>query len=146
MSRAFPFLNRVRRDSGGSMVIEFALIAPVLIMMLLGVVQVGVAMQGYNSLRGVASDVARYAVVNYQANNKVSTATLQNYGTSVARSSPYNLPATGLQVTVTQPETQRVTGAREYTITVRAQVNNIIKLVDFNGYYISYTRPIFVLP
>lgn len=146
MSRALSLLNRMRRDIGGSMVIEFALIAPALIVMLLGVVQVGVAMQEYNALRGVAGDVARYAVVNYQANNKLTTATLQTYATSVARSSPYNLSATGLQVTVTQPVTQRVTGAREYSITVRAQVNNIIKLVNFNGYYISYTRPIFVLP
>lgn len=146
MTLAQRFLDGLRGDRGGSVVVEFALIAPVLLMLLLGVVQIGMAMQQYNALRGVAADVARYAVVNYQANNKLSTATLATYGTSVAGSSPYNIPATGRLITVTEPATQRVTGAKEYSITVRAQVNNIIGFVNFKDYYISYTRPIFVLP
>ncbi len=128
------------------MIVEFALIAPILLTLMLGVVQMGVAMQEYNALRGVTGDVARYAVVNYQTSNKLSTATLSTYGTSVARAAPYNLPATGLLVTVTEPAVQRVAGAKEFNITVRAQVNNIMQFLPFNDYYITYSRPIFVLP
>ena len=145
MKRRFRLPGRLARECGGSTAIEFALIAPTLMILLLGTIQVGVGMQEYNALRGVAGDVARYAVVNYQTNNKVSTSTLETYGSSVARGSPYNLPAEGLLITVTQPGTQRIAGATELTVTVRAQVNNILKFVTFNDYYITYSRPIFLL-
>ena len=146
MRRPLRPIRRFLASCGGATAVEFALIAPVLITTVLGVVQVGMAMQEYNALRGVAGDVARYAVVNYQASNKLSTTTLETYGASVARASPYNIQATGLLVTISEAGTQRVTGAKELTFTIRAQVNNVMAFLNFNDYYISFSRPIFVLP
>lgn len=144
MTRPPRILRKLWRECGGSTIVEFALLAPVLLTLLLGVIQIGIGMQEYNALRSVAGDVARYAVVNYQANNRISTADLTTYATQIAKASPYNLPAQGLQVTITTPET-RVVGTTELSFTIRAQVNNIIEFVDFNDYYISYSRPIFLI-
>lgn len=138
-------LARLARDTGGSSIVEFGLLAPALITMLLAVVQFGIAMQQYNSLRGIAGDVERYAVVNYQTGNKISTDQLATYAQSVATNSPYNLQTTGLLVTVTQPATQRVSGATEYSLSIRAQITSILGIIGINDYYIYYTRPLFLL-
>jgi Flp pilus assembly protein TadG len=133
------------RDASGAAIVEFGLLAPALIAMLLAVLQFGIAMQQYNALRGIAADVERFAVVNYQTNNKISTSQLATYGQSIATNSPYNIQANGLLITVTQPATQRVTGATEYSLSIRAEVTSILGVIGINDYYIYYTRPIFVL-
>lgn len=138
-------LARLSCDSGGSAIVEFGLLAPFLIMMMLAVLQLGVAMQQYNALRSIAGDVERYAVVNYQTNNKISTDQLATYTQSVATNTPYNIQRTGLRITVTQPVTQRVSGATEYSLSIRAQVTSLLGMIGINDYYIYYTRPIFVL-
>lgn len=137
--------SRLTRDSRGSAIVEFGLLAPALIVMLLAVLQFGIAMQEYNALRGIAGDVERYAAVNYQTNNKLTTAQLQSYTQSVALAAPYNLPSNGLLVTVTQPATQRVAGATEYTLSIRAQVSSIMGIIGLRDYYLNYSKPIFVL-
>ena len=137
--------TRLAKDNGGSTIIEFGLLAPVLITMVLAIVQFGFAMQQYNALRGIAADVERYAVVNYQTSNKISTTQLVTYTQSVATNAPYNIQANGLLVTIAQPSTQRVSGATEYTLSIRAQVTSLLGVIGMNDYYIYYTRPIFLL-
>ena len=83
--------SRLRRDREGSVAVEFALAGPVLIGMFMGVLQIGVGMQNYNALRGISGDVARYAVVNYQTANRLSTSQLENYANGVASGAPYGL-------------------------------------------------------
>jgi Flp pilus assembly protein TadG len=64
-----------RRSSGQSLV-EFALVVPVLLMMLGGVVQLGVIFAAKNSLVQVARDTARWAATqNYSPCNTAATAT-----------------------------------------------------------------------
>lgn len=138
-------LARLARDTGGTSIVEFGLLAPALITMLLGVVQFGIAMQQYNALRGVAADVERYAVVNYQTSNKISPTQLTDYARSIATNSPYNLQTNGLLITITQPTTQRVSGATEYSLSIRAQITSILGVIGMTDYYIFYTRPIFLL-
>lgn len=138
-------LARLVRDTGGTSIVEFGLLAPALITMLLGVVQFGIAMQQYNALRGVAADVERYAVVNYQTSNKISPTQLTDYARSIATNSPYNLQTNGLLITITQPTTQRVSGATEYSLSIRAQITSILGVIGMTDYYIFYTRPIFLL-
>jgi Flp pilus assembly protein TadG len=141
--KRFHLLHRLRLERSGSTIIEFALLAPVFLITIFGIVQTGMAMQEYNALRGVTSDVARYAMVQRQKGLAITTTSLESYGTTVARSDLYRLPATGLQITVTEPAT-RVTDTTEYSITVRARVNNIMPIASFSNYFMSYTRPIFV--
>ncbi|MGE3691817.1 MAG: TadE/TadG family type IV pilus assembly protein [Novosphingobium sp.] len=143
--RLFATIRRLARHEGGSAIVEFSLLAPALITMMLAILQFGLAMQQYNALRGVAGDVERYAVVNYQTSNRISTDQLATYTQQVATNSPYNIPTTGLRITVTQPATQRVTGATEYSLAIRAQVTSVLGIIGINDYYINYTRPIFLV-
>ena len=61
MIRLLALLQRLRRNSDGSAVVEFAMLGGLFIAMLLGVFQVGIAMQSYNAMRSMTADVARYA-------------------------------------------------------------------------------------
>ena len=57
-------LALLKCDRSGAATVEFGLLGPLVITMMLGVLQMGVAMWSYNSLRSVASETARYAVTN----------------------------------------------------------------------------------
>lgn len=65
-------LRALLRQKQGSVVTEFALLAPTILALMLGVLQIGIGMQNYNAMRSVASDVMRYAVVNYQTGNELT--------------------------------------------------------------------------
>jgi hypothetical protein len=71
--------------------LEFALVGPAFIVMLMGVLQVGIAMQNYNALRNVSADVARYAMIQYTTGNRLTNDQLNSYATTVAQSAPYLL-------------------------------------------------------
>lgn len=129
----------------GSVAIEFALIGPALIAMMLAVLQFGIGMQNYNAMRSVSADVARYAAVNYQTNNKLTDTQLQSYARSVATTPPYNLVDSRLQVTVANAAVQRVTGATEKTITMSYSVSSFLTFFGMNDIPLSYNRPVFLI-
>ena len=85
--------TRLRHASDGAVLIEFAILAPVILGMMLAILQIGIGMQSYNALRAVAAETARYSVVNYQTANKLSTTQLRNYARSIASAPPYQLLA-----------------------------------------------------
>jgi len=139
------FLKRLRQADRGSISIEFALVGPALIAMLLGVLQVGVGMQNYNALRSVSSDIARYSMVQYQTGNKLSDGQLAAYARSVATSSPYGLDNTRLGTQILTSETQRIAGATEKTIVLTYQVPTFLSVIGISDVPISYNRPVFLL-
>jgi Flp pilus assembly protein TadG len=138
-------LNSLRRDSDGSVAVEFALVGPMLIGMLMGVMQIGVGMQNYNALRGISADVARYAVVNYQTANRLSVSQLQDYTNGVAATAPYGLVRDRFTSTIAPATTQRVIGATEYTMTVTYDVPTMLAIFGIDEIPLSYSRPIFVI-
>lgn len=139
------FLLHVARNRDGSVMVEFGLLGPLMIGMLLAVLQVGIAMQNYNALRGISAEVARYGVVNYQTNNKLTDAQLQDYARSLGTHAPFQLSDGRLLVTVVDAPTQRVTGAKELTMTLTYRIPLIMPLFNFQLPEISYQRPIFLL-
>lgn len=138
-------LKRLERCERGGALVEFALLAPLMIGMLLSVLQVGIGMQAYNAVRNVTADVAREAVVEYQTANKITATQIEQAASSTAIASPYLLDSDNLTVTVTQPTTQRVTGATEFQITVDYQVPLILPYFSFSAPTLTHTRPIFVI-
>ncbi|WP_435417545.1 TadE/TadG family type IV pilus assembly protein [Parerythrobacter aurantius] len=144
MSGARAFLARLRRDSRGAAIIEFAVLAPLVIGLMLGVLQVGIAMQAQNSLRSIAAETARYAVVQYQKDLTPNNAAIETQARSIATSSPFNLKNT-VTVRVTDAATQRVTGALEKTMVITYTVPSVLPLFNWASPTISHTRPIFVL-
>ena len=142
MRRMISFL---RKDQRGSVAVEFALIGPLLIGMLMGVLQIGVGMQNYNALRGISADVARYSVINYQTANRLTVAQLQDYANGVAATAPYGLVRDRFTATITPAATQRVIGATEYTITLDYDVPTMLSVIGIGEIPLSYSRPIFVI-
>jgi Flp pilus assembly protein TadG len=63
MLTAFSRLSLVVRSNRGSAAVEFALVAPLLFLLLFGVVEFGRAWWAKNSLQYAAERAARYAVV-----------------------------------------------------------------------------------
>ena len=142
---ARAFLARLATDRDGSMAVEFALLGPVVFGLFLGVFQIGVGMHGYNALRGISSDVARNAVINYQSDNDLTNSQLADYATNVAVSAPYMLTADDVEISIGNAATQRVTGAKELTFTIEYQVPSFLTVIGIDSFPISYSRPIFVI-
>lgn len=145
MMRGLSKMLRMRHDSDGSVVVEFALIGPVFLAMLLGVVQVGMGMQSYNAIRNVASDVSRDVMIEYLTNNKLSAKQIKQTALATSVSAPYLLDGDSLEVEVTEPDTQRVDGAREFEFTIKYDIPSVLNFMGFDAPTIEHTRPIFVI-
>jgi Flp pilus assembly protein TadG len=142
MTRLF---NRLRRDERGASVIEFALLAPVFIGLMMGVVQVGLYMQNLNAVRSLGTDAARFAAVEYQKNNKISEATLEANIRALATATPYNLTSSRLVVEVDEVTPSPVTGARQFDLTLTYNLPDIVGGISIDNVSLSYERQIFVL-
>lgn len=137
--------RRIAADRTGATALEFAILAPVLFTALIGVLQIGLAMQAYNSLRGIAGDTARHAVTSYQINTDPSATVLEAYGRGIATASPYGLTSDELTLRVTVAGTQRVSGAHEFDLLLRYNVPTILQIAGIDSIPISYSRPVFVV-
>lgn len=150
MIRPTLLSRALRRDQAGSVAMEFALIGPAMLTMLLGVLQIGIGMQNYNALRSVSAEVARYAVVNAQDAAAQSNMTLRDtndeleaYAQEIATDSPYGLQANKLTVTVTSVPT-RVDGASERSIQLQYNIPSVLGIIGIDSIPITYTRPFFI--
>lgn len=63
MSRLLRPIGTFARDCRGASILEFALVAPVLLAMLLGIAMLGVLFFAQAGLRGTVEDAARYATI-----------------------------------------------------------------------------------
>jgi Flp pilus assembly protein TadG len=136
--------RRLGASSGGSTSVEFALLAPAFIAMLLGVLQVGIGMQNYNALRGLSADVARYAMVKQAAGNPQTNDQLQTYTAQAGSAAPYLLQTDDLDATVVDAAPQRIVGVKELTLTVTYQIPTLFSAMGLKGPHITYSRPIFL--
>ena len=150
MIRSVTLARRLWRDAAGSVAIEFALIGPTMLAMLLGVLQIGIGMQNYNALRSVSSEVARYAVINAQDAAAQSNMTLRDtndeleaYAAEIATVPPYGLQANRLTVTVTSVPS-RVDGASERTISLQYTIPSVLGVIGIDEIPITYSRPVFI--
>lgn len=139
------FLKRIGRDEHGAAAIEFALLGPAFLLMLMGVLQVGIAVQNYNALRSLSADVARYAMVQYQTGNELSNSQLETFAENHALGAPYLLDQYRVNAVVTTASNQRVAGATELTITVSYQIDSLLGFAGIEFPFITYTRPVFLL-
>ena len=129
MTPRLPY-REVFKDRDGAAAIEFALLAPVVIVMLLGVLMIGLYMQAYNSVRSIAFDVERYTVVEYQKNNNMLPAQITQVAYAIGRQSPYNFDSDRLYALV-EEEPTGVTGAKKYLLTLSytpAEISAIMKI------------------
>ncbi len=139
------FLTRLARDTKAAMMVEFALLAPLLITMMIGVFHVGQRMQNFNAVRSVASDAGRYVMVEYQKGNEVTNADIQSVVRGSAVGMPYMLDTDQLTVTAKTETVSRIVGAKEINLTIEYTLEDWLPFVDLPGSKLYYSRPIFVV-
>jgi Flp pilus assembly protein TadG len=137
-------LTTLAGNRDGSVAIEFGIIAPAFLMMLLGVFQVGVWMQAYNAMRNAVAATARSVAVEYQTDNKLTDSQIANTGLAVATTNPYMLDPNLIEVDVDAASTQPFPGARELTLTFTYQMPSFLGFAGISGPSVSYSRSLFV--
>ncbi len=137
-------LRRLREDSSGTSAMEFALIAPIFIVMMLGVLQVGLWMHGYNGMRAVAAETSRYVTVEYQKGNRVSNYDVAVWARNTAIQSSYILDGGTVSTLVVDDATQNIAGITRKTLTVNYQMSSIMGMIGIDALDMSFSRPMFV--
>lgn len=66
----FPGLRRLVRDRNGASAVEFAIIAPVFILMIVGVLAYGIYFGAANSVQQIAADAARTSIAGLSATER----------------------------------------------------------------------------
>ena len=141
-----PFaLCRLTANERGASAVEFALLAPVFISLMLGVVEVGMYMQNYSAVRSLASDASRFAAVEYQKNNVITEDVLEANIKAIGVASPYALNDARLTVTVAEVSPARVNGAREFDLDISYALPDIIGGTTIDDFAVTYSRSLFVL-
>ena len=136
-------LRRLRRNSTGAAVIEFGILAPAIVTLFLGILQVGMWMQSYNALRSVAADAGRYTAVQFQKANYISNIDMATWARNRAINQ-YLFKTADVSTNVTDATTQRITGVTEKTLTVTYKFKSVMSVIGIEDQNVSYTRPIFV--
>lgn len=135
----------VLRNSSGAAVIEFALIAPAFLAMLFGMLQVGIYLQNYNAVQSVASDGARYVMIEYQKDNTLTDEQIRSVMLGVATNSPYILDTDRLNVSVDRSGTSRVDGAIEIDINIDYTLSEFIPGIELPLTVVRYSRSVWVV-
>lgn len=136
-------LKRLLHRTEGSAVIEFAILAPVIFSLMLGVLQLGLHMHSYNAIRSVTTDTARFAIVEFQKNNNPTNQQLQQKAIALAANAPYMLDTDNLTVTVTQPNTD-VSGTTKFLIQMDYVPDSVLSIIGVGSPTLSITRPVYV--
>ena len=134
----------IRNNESGSVLVEFALLAPAYMTLLMGVFQVGAWVQNYNAVRNLTADGARFAVVQYQRGNALTTVQMESYLRARGIGDTYHLNTDRLGTTVTQ-ETSRIAGVTEMSIRISYAPPDWLAFVDGETLTIVYERPVFLL-
>ncbi len=119
------------------------MIAPILVTMLLGVIQIGTWVQGYNAVRNVVNETSRFATVEFQRGNKISDEAIATRARQVAVSNKYALVEAALTPTVVRKTTQ-VSGVRQMNLKIVYQAPTFVPFVGEVIPAIQYNRDIYV--
>jgi Flp pilus assembly protein TadG len=69
------------RDESGQALVEFALLLPVILLVMFAILQFGLSLNAANDQTNIASEVARYAIVNENpGENEAKKVSLQEWG------------------------------------------------------------------
>lgn len=137
--------RKLIRSQSGAAIIEFALLGPLFLMMLIGVLQVGIYLQNYNAVQSLASDSARYVMVEYQKTNTLNDEQIRSVMLGMSTNSPYLLNPDRLDIIVDRSGASRVNGAIEIDMELRYQLTDFIPGVELPLSIISYSRSVWVV-
>ncbi len=131
-----------RRD--GAALVEFALLSPLIIAMMLGVIQAGMWMQTYNALRSASNDAGRYVTVQYQRGNRISNIDIAVWARNRATHSPYMLKGSGMTTYVANAPNQTISNVTEKTLKYEYRMPSVLGFLGMGTFKIVYSRSMFV--
>lgn len=130
-------------DDSGTTMLEFGILAPAIITLMLGVLQIGLWMQSYNALRSVAADTGRYVTVEYQKSNRISNVNMALWARTHAINN-YMFKSALISTNVTDAAAQPISGVTEKTLTLNYTMTSILGVAGVADIPVSFQRPIFV--
>lgn len=136
-------MRRLFVDRTAGAAIEFGLLAPAMITMLMGVMWVGIQMKAYNELRSVTADVSRYTVIEYQKSNKLTAAQISDVAAATAVRPPYALIGDNLDVSVTEP-TSPVSGTKKLVIQLSYAAPSLLQFAGVGSPTLSFSQTVYV--
>lgn len=139
----FPSLRSLWRDMRGAALVEFALLAPTIFALMFGVLQVGFHMFAYNAVRSVASDTARYTIVEYQKQDLLTVTQIEDRAFAYAVNAPYGLDPDNLTAIATQPVSD-IAGTTKFMLTITYVPANMLGFFNIGSPTITVTRPVYV--
>jgi Flp pilus assembly protein TadG len=136
-------LRHLRNDRGGSTIVEFAILAPAIITLFLGVLQVGMWMHSYNALRSIAAETGRYTAVQYQKANYISNIDMATWARDRAMDG-YQFKSDDISTDVSDAADQQITGVTQKTLTLTYTFRSVMSIVGISDQVVTFSRPIFV--
>jgi hypothetical protein len=136
-------LPRLKRDRSGAAAVEFAILAPIFFAMLFGVLQVGIEMWSYNSLRSIAADTGRYTMVEYQKQNQINDDQIRSKALAIAVNPPYEFDIDQFDPAVTVPATD-ITGMKKFMLSFTYTPMSVLGFIGIPAPQLSIERPIYV--
>ncbi|MGX7952582.1 TadE/TadG family type IV pilus assembly protein [Tsuneonella sp. HG249] len=138
--------RRLLADQRAATAVEFGIVAPVLLVMLLGVFQIGIWMQSYNAMRSAIAETARNVSVEYQTDNLLTDDQIEDFGLGVATTLPYMLEAdkTLVEVNPGGAPAQTIAGTRKLNLTITHQMPSFLEFAGITGPQLTYSRAVFV--
>jgi Flp pilus assembly protein TadG len=139
------FFLRLRGDRRGAAIVEFAVLAPLLFAMVFGVIQVGLQMWSYNSLRSIVADTARYTMVEYQKGNEITSEQIESKAIALAVNSPYDFNIDNIGTIQADPVSPSdISGMTEFNLTMTYTPPTVLDFTGIRAPTLSISRPIYV--
>lgn len=135
--------RRFARERNAAAAVEFAFAAPLVLMAIVFVFQVGILMRAYSGLRSLSSDMSRHASVQYLTNNKLTDLQLQDYAFSTGTSDLYHLDVDQLDVTVTSAATSGINDVKKIKVDFAYSVPIVVPFFT-QTFDLTYSRDLYV--
>ena len=129
MSRVF----KLRKNEKGQSLVEFALILPLLLLLIMAIVQFGVVFNGYITVSNAAREGARVGIIE-KNNAKVESKVNEAFDASAVLTNP--------AVTISFPEGGSYTNGKPLSVMVKGDAPIIVPLMDafFPGGKVEVSR------
>ena len=142
--------RRFSSDRRGSAIVEFGILAPTILMLFVGILQVGLWMQSYNALRSVAADTGRQVAVCHQTLQFQNECANMNANVGMAlwarqhAIDSYMFQSAKVSTDVSDAATQSIAGVTEKTLTLNYTRPSIFGIAGIGEIPVTFQRPIFV--
>lgn len=124
-----PLFSQLLRDERGVNSIEFAVLGPFFLILLLGTFGVGDYMQKNNAIRSAAADASRQVVIAYQRDNTLNEDEVVAIVRGIAVNAPYLLDTDALSITAVSAPSSRVGGTIEFELEIDYLLRDVVPIV-----------------